>query len=109
MVEVAQLLAMLTVLMLPFQLLGLAAYFKLVKSNVRRAHIAGALIPALTFFVVFAALLMWRYYNPGMLMLAEGAINLIILVVLVIGTALHLVGGSGATVHFILYRKRIAA
>ena len=42
-----------------------------------------------------------------MLMLVEGAINLIILIVLVIGKTLHLIGG--ATVHFILYRKRGAA
>lgn len=39
-----------------------------------------------------------------MLMLGEGAINLIILIVMVAGTALHLVGG--AIVHFIWSRRK---
>jgi uncharacterized membrane protein YozB (DUF420 family) len=104
--EVAKLVAMLAVLVLPFQLLGAAVYSKLVKSNVRRAHIAGVLVPALSFFVVFLTLFLWRYYHPGMLMLIEGGINLIILVILVVGTALHLVGGTIA--HYILYRRRRA-
>jgi hypothetical protein len=57
-----------------------------------------------TFFVTFLALFLWCYYHPGMLILADGAINLAILIVLVVGTALHLVGG--ASVHLILYRRK---
>jgi hypothetical protein len=95
---------MLVLLLLPFQLLGMAAYFMVEKSDLRRAHIAGVLVPAATFFVAFLALFLWRYYHPGMLMLGEGAINLFILVVMVAGTALQLVGGG--IVHFILYRRK---
>jgi hypothetical protein len=95
---------MLVILLLPFQLLGVAAYFVLEKSDLRRAHLACVLVPAAAFFVTFLALFLWRYYHPGMLMLGEGAINLFILVVMVAGTSLHLVGG--AIVHFILYRRK---
>ena len=101
---VVKLILMLVILLLPFQLLGVAAYFVLVKSDLRRAHIAGVLLPAATFFVIFFVLFLWRYYHPGMLMLGEGGINLIILIVMVAGTALHLVGG--AIIHFILYRRK---
>jgi hypothetical protein len=95
---------MFVILLLPFQLLGVAACLVLAKSDLRRANIAGVLVPAATFFVTFLALFLWSYYQPGMLMLGEGAINLIILIVMVAGTALHLVGG--AIVHFILYRRK---
>ena len=95
---------MLVILLLPFQLLGVAAYSVLVKSDQRRAHIAGVLVPAASFFVTLLALFLWRYYHPGMLMLGEGAIILIILIAMVAGTAVHLVGG--AIVHFILYRRK---
>ena len=104
--EVIPLVLMLAVIVLPFQLLGVAAYYALARSNVRRAHIAGVLVPALTFFVVFLALFLWRYYHPGMFLLIEGGINLVILIVLVLGTLLHLV--VGAIVHLILYRRRRA-
>ena len=99
-----KLILMLVILLLPFQLLGAAAYTLLVKSDLRRAHIAGVLVPAATFLVTFLALFLWCYYHPGMLMLGEGAINLSILIVMAAGTALHLVGG--AIVHFILYRRK---
>ena len=99
-----KLILVLVILLLPFQFLGVAAYFVLVKSDLRRAHIAGVLIPAATFFVTFLVLFLWHYYHPGMLMLGEGAINLIILIVMVAGTALHFVGG--AIVHSILYRRK---
>jgi hypothetical protein len=105
--KVAKLILMLVILLLPFQLLGVAAYFVLVKSDLRRAHISGALVPAVTFFVTFLALFLWRYYHPGMLMLGEGAINLFILIVMVAGAALNLV--CGAIIHFILYRRKGAA
>ncbi len=91
-------------LVLPFQLLGAAAYFILARSNPYHAHLAGALIPPLTFFAVFLALFLWRYYHPGMLMLAEGAVNLVILVVMLVGTSVHLAGG--AISYYILYRRR---
>ena len=99
-----KLILILAILVLPFQLLGLAAYSVLVKSDLRRAHLAGVLVPAAAFFITFLALFLWRYFHPGMLMLGEGAINLFILIVMVAGTALHLVGG--ATVHFILRRRK---
>jgi hypothetical protein len=99
-----KLILMLVILLLPFQLLGVAVYYVLVKSDSRRAHIIGALVPAATFFVTFLALFLWSYYHPGMLMLGEGAINLIILIVMVAGAALHLVGGG--IVHFVLYRRK---
>ena len=91
------------VILLPFQLLGAAAYFILVKSNPWRARRAGVLVPPAAFFATFLALFLWRYFNPGMLMLAEGGINLIILVVMVAGAALNL--GCAAIVYFILYRR----
>ena len=91
------------IILLPFQLLGIAAYFILVKSNPLRARRAGVLIPAATFFATFLALFLWRYFHPGMLMLAEGGINLIILVVMVAGAALNL--GCAAVVYLILYRR----
>jgi uncharacterized membrane protein YozB (DUF420 family) len=101
---VTKLILMLVIFSLPFQLLGVAAYFVLVKSDLRRAHIAGVIVPAATFFLTFLVLYLWCCYHSGMLMLAEGAINLFILVVMVTGTTSHLVGG--AIVHFILYRKK---
>ena len=94
----------LVIFLLPFQLLGLAAYSVLVKSNLRRAHITGVVVPATSFFVTFLALFLWRFFHPGMLMLGEGAINLIILIFMVVGTALHLI--VGAIVHFTLYRRK---
>ena len=90
------------ILLLPFQLIGMASYFILVKSDQRRAHKAVVLIPAVTFLVTFSAIFLWRYFHPGMLMLAEGAINLMILIFLVVGTFLNLI--CGTIVHFILYR-----
>ena len=96
---------LLAILILPFQLLGLAAYLFIVKSDVRRAHITGVLVPAITFFLTFLLLFLWRYYHPGMLMLGEGGINLVILVGMVIGTTLHLAGG--AIVHYIFYRRKM--
>jgi uncharacterized membrane protein YozB (DUF420 family) len=80
----------------------MASYFMLVKSNQRRAHKAVVLIPAATFFATFLALFLWRYFYPGMLMLAEGGINLIILIVMVVGTTLNLI--CGAIVHSLLSR-----
>ncbi len=94
----------LVILVVPFQLLGVMAYFILVKSSVYRAHVAGAVIPPLAFFIVFLTLFLWRYYHPGPLGLIEGGVNLIILVALVAGTALHLTGG--AVLYYILYRRR---
>jgi hypothetical protein len=91
------------IIVLPFQLLGMIAYFILVKSNPLRARRAGVLVPAATFFATFLVLFLWRYFHPGMLMLAEGGINLIILVVMVAGAALNL--GCGALLYFILYRR----
>jgi hypothetical protein len=88
------------IFLLPFQLLGAAVYLILVKSNRRNAQIALTLVPAATFFVTFLALFLWRYFHPGMLMLGEGAISLFILVVMVAGTAMHLI--CGAIVYFIL-------
>ena len=97
------LLLVFTIILLPFQLLGVAAYFILVKSNPWRARRAGVLVPAGTFFAAFLALFLWRYFHPGMLMLAEGGINLIILVVMVAGAALNL--GCASIVYMFLYRK----
>jgi len=90
------------ILLLPFQLIGMASYFMLVKSDQRRAHKAVVLIPAAAFFVTFLAIFLWRYFHPGMLMLGEGGINLIILIVMVVGTTLNLI--CGVVVHFILSR-----
>ena len=103
MLEMAKLILILVILVLPFQLLGAVVYHLLARSNPARAHIFGAAIPALTFFAVFLALFLWRYYHPGMMLLVEGGINLIILVVLLAGTFLHLFGGVIA--HYILYRR----
>jgi len=105
--NVAKLILMLVILLLPFQLLGVAAYFVLVKSNLRRAHTAVVLVPAAAFFVTFLALFLWRYFHPGMLMLGEGAINLFILIVMVTGTPLQL--AVGAIVRSILYRRKSSA
>jgi hypothetical protein len=97
---------MFLILLLPFQLLGVAAYLVFVKSNLRRAHIAGVLGPAAAFFVTFLSLFLWCYYHPAMFMLKKGVIKLFIIIVIVAGTFSHLVGG--AIVHFILYRGKDA-
>ena len=99
---VTKLLLSFAIFLLPFQLLGVAVYFMLVKADRRKAQIGCILVPATTFFVTFLALFMWRYFHPGMLMLGEGAINLFILVGMVAGTGLHLI--CGAIVYFILSR-----
>ena len=90
------------ILLLPFQLVGMVVYFMLVKSDQSRAHKAVVFIPAATFFVAFLAIFLWSYFHPGMLMLAEGAINLLILIVMVIGTTLNLI--CGTIVRFIFSR-----
>ena len=93
----------LVTLVVPFQLLGVSAYFILARSDAYRAHLAGALTPPLVFSALFSALFLWRYYHPGPLGLIEGGVNLVILIVLVVGTALHLIGG--AALYYILYRR----
>ena len=103
-IQVAKFILLFVILLLPFQLIGVAAYFVIVKSDLRRAHIAGVLVPTITFFVTFLVLFLWSYYHPGMMIMADGAINLAILIVMVAGTALHLSGGT--IVHFILYRRK---
>ncbi len=104
--QAAKFILLLVILLLPFQLIGVAAYFMIVKSDLRRAHIAGVLVSTVAFFVTFLALFLWHYYHPGMMIMADGAINLAILIIMVAGTALHLFGG--AIVHFILYRRKSA-
>jgi hypothetical protein len=99
-----KLLLTLLILVVLLQLLGVAAYFILLKSSVYRAHLAGALTPPLAFFVLFLALFLWRYYHPGPMGLIEGRVNLIILVTSVVGTTLHLTGG--AVLYYVLYRRR---
>ncbi|MFC1829333.1 hypothetical protein ACFL0O_06965 [Thermodesulfobacteriota bacterium] len=70
---------MLVILSPPFQLLGVAVCFVVEKLDLRRAHLAGVLLPAATFFVTFLALFLWRYYHPGMLMLGEGRLTCLFL------------------------------
>ncbi len=100
----AKLIIALIVLVLPFQLLGVAAYFMIVKSSVRNAHIAGALVPTLAFFSVMLAWFLWSYYHPTVMMLVDGAVNLVILALLIGGTLLHFIGGT--IVYFILYKRQ---
>ena len=112
---VTNLILLFAIFLLPFQLLGVAVYFMLVKSDQGSAQILGALlvksgkrnaqiafllVPAASFFLTFLGLFLWRYFHPGMLMLGEGAINLFILVVMAAGAALHLICGS--IVYFIV-------
>jgi hypothetical protein len=97
---VTKLILLFAIFLLPFQLLGVAVYFILVKSGKRNAQIAFVLVPAASFFLTFLGLFLWRYFHPGMLMLGEGAINLFILVVMAAETALHLICGS--IVYFIV-------
>lgn len=94
---------MFAILLLPFQLLGLATFYILVKSNLRRARTAGVLVPAVSFFVTFLALFLWSYFHPGMLILANGAFNLTLLIVLIAGTALNLI--AAVIVNLIFYRS----
>ena len=71
------------------------------KSNVRWVLLSLACIHFIS-FLTFLAIFLWSYFHPGMLMLAEGGINLIILIVMVAGVILNLI--CGAVVHFILSR-----
>lgn len=97
---ITKLILLFAIFLLPFQILGVAVYFILVKFDRRNAQKACVYVPAATFFVTFLGLFLWRYFNPGMLMLGEGAINLIILVVMVVGIVLHLI--CGAIMYFFL-------
>jgi hypothetical protein len=101
--------ALLTIilLVLPFQIVGAIAYFGLAKKDLRRARIAGILVPAGSFFAIFFILFVWQYFHPGMLMLGEGAINLFILIVGLAGTVLQLT--IGAFLYSVLYRSKSAA
>lgn len=102
--DVAKLILLVAVLLLPFQLLGVGAYFVLRKNDQQRANTAVVLVPAGTFAVTFLAMFLWSYFHPGMMFMVSGAINLFILILLVSGTFLNL--AVGAIVRSILQRRK---
>ena len=102
--QVAKIILLLVVLLLPFQLVGVVTYFVLMKSDPYRADIAVVLVPAAACFAIFFLLFLWCYFNPGMMIMVDGAVNLFVLIVAVVGTALNLV--CGVIVRFILRRSK---
>jgi hypothetical protein len=69
--------ALLTIilLVLPFQIVGAIAYFRLAKNDRPCARTTAAVLPAASFFILFLGLFGWNYFKPGILMLGDGAIN----------------------------------
>ena len=60
----------------------------------RLLHAARCVVPAVVFFIVFFLLFLWSYLHPGMMILASGAVNLFILVLIVVGSLLNLAASA---------------
>ena len=99
-------LILLAVLLVPFQLVGITVYFTSRKANSEAARTRGLFVPAGLFFAVFFLLFLWSYFNPGMMFMVSGAVNLFILVLIVVGSFLNLV--VSALVMAFLNRKKPA-
>ena len=95
----------LVVVVLPFQLVGLASYRLFKRSHIKRARRAAALLPAVACFIVFLALYMWNYYHPQGMGMVDAIGNLFLLVMLVAGSVLNLL--CGLAVQFLLRRREI--
>ncbi|HEY0080048.1 MAG TPA: hypothetical protein VGB73_15660 [Pyrinomonadaceae bacterium] len=84
-----------TILAIPFQLMGVVAYLLIRKRNLKRARLAGIVIPPAVFFVVFLAIFLHQQSKPpsGLIPMLDGFMLLILLVVMIGGTILNLVFG----------------
>ena len=102
-VQVAKLIFLLVILVLPFQVLGVIAYYVLRKSDLQHARRACVLLPPAVFFIVFFVMFLFCYFTPDMMFMVGGMINLFVLILMAIGTVLNLAAGAG--VRFILDRK----
>ncbi len=99
-------LILLAVVLVPFQLVGITVYYTTRSADPERARKRGLFVPAGVFFAVFFLLFLWGYFHPGMMILASGAANLFILVLMVVGSFLNL--AASAVVMSMLARKKPA-
>ena len=91
------------VLLVPFQLVGVTVYFTSRKADPERARRRGLFAPAGLFFAVSLSVFLWSYFPPGMMIMADGVVNLFILVLMVAGSILNL--AVSAVVMALLVRK----
>ena len=93
--ELLLLLLYVAILAIPFQLMGAIAYLLMRKRNLKRARLAGLLVPPSAFFIVFLGIYLWQQSKPpsGLIPMLDGFMLLILLAVLIVGTMLNLIFG----------------
>ena len=72
--ELLLLLLYVAILAIPFQLMGAIAYLLMRKRNLKRARLAGLLVPPSAFFIVFLGIYLWQQSKPpsGLIPMLDG-------------------------------------